>query len=87
MVVAARLTEHWPVMVGSTATLGTGAVPSFSVTVKVVEAVPHAFTAFTTTVVTPVLNTDPLPVPLPLPVVAPLKVYVSVGVLPVAFTV
>jgi hypothetical protein len=52
----------------------TGLVTSLMVTVKLILTVPQVFAAETETVVTPLLNTDPLPVPEPEPVVAPLKV-------------
>jgi hypothetical protein len=52
----------------------TGASVSFTVTVKLQVAVPHILVALTVTVVTPLLNTEPLPSPAPLPVVAPLSV-------------
>jgi hypothetical protein len=52
----------------------TGASVSLTVTVKLHVAVPHRLVALTVTVVTPLLNTEPLPSPEPAPVVAPLKV-------------
>ena len=53
---------------------------SDTVTVNVQEVVPQLFVAVSTTVVTPLLKAEPLPVPLPLPVVTPEKAYVTVGV-------
>jgi hypothetical protein len=51
----------------------TGASVSFTVTVKLHVAVPHRLVAVTVTVVTPLLNTEPLPSPEPVPDVAPLN--------------
>ena len=52
---------------------------STMVTRNVQLAVPQLFEATIVTVVTPVLNVCPDPVPLPDPFVAPLNVYVSAG--------
>ena len=52
----------------------TGASVSFTVTVKLHVTVPQILVAVTVTVVTPLLNTDPLPSPDPEPDVAPLSV-------------
>ena len=51
-----------------------GSVISFTVTVNEHTVDPHELVAVIVTVVTPILNDSPDPVPTPLPVVAPLNV-------------
>ena len=72
-----RLMSSWQLIVGR--------IWSTTVTVKMHSAVPQELVAVKVTVVTPLLNVEPLPVPLPDPEVAPEKLYETAGVgVPVA---
>jgi hypothetical protein len=63
----------------------TGTCVSFTVTVKLQVLVPQVLVAVIVTVVIPLLKEAPLPEPEPEPDVAPEKLYVSVGDVPVTW--